>query len=44
MQNDEYMEMLRREWEEILGDRDTTVTPEEQAELRRMLKEQEESK
>ncbi len=44
MQNDEYMEMLRREWAEILGDRDTTVTPEERAELRRLLAEQEEKK
>lgn len=44
MQNDEYLEMLRREWAKILGDRDTTVTPEEQAELRRLLAEQEEQK
>lgn len=44
MQNDEYMEMLRKEWEEILRDRDATVTPEEQAELRRLLAEQEEAK
>lgn len=44
MQNDEYLERLRKEWRELLGDRDTTVTQEEQAELRRLLKEQEEAK
>lgn len=44
MQNDEYLEQLKRELRELVGDRDTTVTPEEQAELRRLLKEQEEAK
>jgi len=44
MQNDEYLEQLKRELRELVGDRDATVTPEEQAELRRLLKEQEEAK
>ena len=42
MQNDDYLEMLRAEWNRILGGRDTTVTDAEQTELRRLLAEQDE--
>ena len=42
MQNDDYLEMLRAEWNRILGGRDTTVTDAEQSELRRLLAEQDE--
>ena len=44
MQNDEYMERLRADWEKMLGRPKVEITPEEQAELRRLLAEQEESK
>jgi hypothetical protein len=39
MQNDDYLEMLRAEWNRILGGRDTTVTDAERSELRRLLAE-----
>lgn len=44
MQNDEYLDMLRVDWQKMLGLPKVEVTPEEQAELRRLLKEQEEAK
>lgn len=40
MQNKEYMDRLRAEWEKILGGRSTEVTDEERTELRRILAEQ----
>lgn len=38
MQNNEYLSLLETEWQKVLGTKDV-ITPEEKAELRRLLEE-----